>query len=141
MDFSFSQITDHLWDRVSGPLHLRLVINPLVASALAIIDGIRDGRSGRPPYLWSLVMQPDRRRALLKHGCLRIGRVLAVAVLLDGVFQYMTLGQVRPLAALIVGLELAVLPYLIVRGPVARIVRMRRRFAGTGRRGQGRRRA
>jgi hypothetical protein len=46
-----------------------------------------------------------------------------VAVLVDVVYQLLELPRFRPLQALILAFALAVLPYLLVRGPVSRLAR------------------
>ena len=42
---------------------------------------------------------------------------------MDAIYQFMVLGRFYPGEALVIAFVLAVLPYLLIRGPVARIVR------------------
>lgn len=43
----FSRAIEQLLGRASGPLHLRLVIQPIMATILAIRAGLRDAREGQ----------------------------------------------------------------------------------------------
>ena len=53
-------------------------------------------------------------------------------LVLDGVYQYLVLRWFYPGEALLVACVLAVIPYLLVRGPVTIIARARRRSAQKG---------
>ena len=41
--------------RLDGPLHFRFIGQPLMASVLAIIDGVKDAKLGKPPYFWAVI--------------------------------------------------------------------------------------
>ena len=129
MDF-FHVIGQYLadsWDMIvgrgAGPFHLRLIIQPVMASLLGIRAGRRDARAGRPPYFWSVAKADDRfdRRELIRHGWADIGKVFSIAVALDIVYELIELHWVYPIQALIVATALAVIPYLFMRGLANRI--------------------
>jgi hypothetical protein len=124
---TFQRIWENLLERPSGPLALRFVLQPAVASVLAIRDGIRDAREGRSPYFWTVLSNPDERRARLAEGMKATGKVMILAIVLDTIYQIMKLGTFYPGEAIIVAFVLGFLPYLILRGPVARIARRFRR--------------
>lgn len=109
--------------RPEGPLAFRFVLQPIVALSLAIRDGIRDAKSGRTPYIWTIVRVPAERRARLRDGWHATLRVVVVAALVDIIYQIIVLKAVRPLETVCVALVLAYLPYLLARGPAARIAR------------------
>ena len=109
--------------RVGGPLNLRLILQPVVASVLAIRAGLRDARTGRPAYLWSIVTHPFGSVDLQLEGWKAVGKVFVLATILDVVYQVMVFRWVYPGEALLVAFLLACVPYLIVRGPVNRIAR------------------
>ena len=67
MEEMFSRGWYELIARDSGPLHVRLLLQPLVASILAIRSGLNDAREGRPVYFWTLALKPVQRRALLQN--------------------------------------------------------------------------
>lgn len=117
----------HVWEmiegRKTGPLNLRLILQPTMAIILAIRAGLRDAREDRPPYLWSLFSDPGHRRDLLRRGWKDVGKVFLIAVTLDVVYEVIVYHHVYPVQALLVGFVLAILPYLIVRGPASRIAR------------------
>jgi hypothetical protein len=115
---------DGLLARIDGPMSLRLIIQPLVALFFALRDGIRDAREGRSPYFWALFTEPGHRREMLTSGWQSIGKVFVIAIVLDLVFQYLVFDNFRPIGALLAGVVLALFPYLLLRGPVNRLVRL-----------------
>lgn len=109
--------------RLHGPMSFRLLIQPLMALFLAFRDGRKDAREGRAPFFLALLTDPQHRDDMLWSSCKSIGKVFILAVILDNVFQYILFHNFRPGAALIVGVILAVVPYLLLRGTVNRIMR------------------
>jgi hypothetical protein len=88
----------------------------------ASIAGFKDAKLGKAPYFWSLFTDPLHRRELLKNGWKSIGKLFIVAIVLDVIFQIKELHIVYPGEALIVATLLAIMPYLIVRGLVTRLL-------------------
>jgi hypothetical protein len=111
--------------RLSGPGRLRFVIQPTVAILLGVRSGIKDARDGVPPFLWALAFHGERRRALLRSAFISIRDLVAVAILLDVISQFLIFHEVRPGAALLVGPVLITLPYVLARALTNRIVRRR----------------
>lgn len=109
--------------RLDGPMDFRIVLQPIMASLLAIRAGRRDAREGRPPYLWSVVTDPARRRESLRHGWRDIKRVFVFAICLDVTYELIVWHWVYPLQAVIVAIVLALVPYALVRGPANRLAR------------------
>jgi hypothetical protein len=118
----FARVWEMLIGRVDGPFTFRLLIQPTVAAIFAIRAGWRDARAHRPPYLWSIVTNPATRRELLRQGLADVGKVFIVAVILDLTYEMIVYRWVYPGQALIVAAILAFIPYLLIRGPVTRIV-------------------
>jgi hypothetical protein len=112
--------------RLDGPLHFRFIFQPFMAIIFAVIDGIKDAKMGRPPYFWDIVKNPDQRRELMKLGWKRFGKIFILAVVLDVIYQIKVNHWWYPGETLAVAILLAVLPYIIVRGPVNRLVTWRR---------------
>jgi hypothetical protein len=126
----FQRIWENLLTRPSGPLALRFFLQPTVAAVLAIRDGVKDAREGRAPYFWTVVRNPAERRSRLKEGVQATAKVMILAVVFDAVYQIIQFGTFYPGEAIIVAFVLGFLPYLILRGPAARIARrLRRRTA------------
>jgi hypothetical protein len=123
MEDIWMRIAENLTDRVSGPLKFRIVLQPVMAAIFATLSGLKDARTGKPPYFWSLVTDPSHRVDMLKDGWKSIGKVFILALVLDVVYQIIVLRFVYPGEAIIVALALAIVPYLILRGLVTRIAR------------------
>lgn len=118
---------DGLVARIEGPMNFRLILQPLVALFFAFRDGLRDARERKSPYFWALFSEPDHRREMLGSGWQSIGKVFVIAIVLDFIFQYIVFQDFRPIGALLAGIILAVIPYLLLRGPVNRVMQLRRK--------------
>lgn len=123
----FERIAQNLFDRVDAPMAIRLVIQPTMAAILATRDGIRDARQGRAPFGWSLFREPEHRRQRLRDGWRSMRKVFFVALVVDVIYQMIQLGWVYLGEALIVAQVVALVPYVLIRGPVNRIFRARHR--------------
>ena len=124
MNEILARLCQNLYGRVAGPMNLRLVIQPTVATILAIRAGLRDARLGRPPFFWALLWNPAHRRELLRQGRKDVGKVFIFAVILDVVYQLIVHHGVYALESLITAATLAIVPYILVRGPISRIAKM-----------------
>jgi hypothetical protein len=122
-----ADIVQRIWTdllaRESGPESFRFILQPTVASALAIRDGIKDARRGRRPYFWTILHDPEKRRARLREGVAATSRVLGLGLVMDVIYQWKVLGTFYPLEAVIIVLLLAFVPYLLMRGLAERIAR------------------
>ena len=123
MDHIWARVGNNLLARVSGSLKLRLVFQPATAGLLAVRAGLADAKAGRSPYLWGLLRDQGRRKAMLKDGWKSISRVFFLAVAIDVVYQLIDLRFVYVGEAIIVALILAIIPYLALRGLVTRAAR------------------
>lgn len=101
----------------------RLILQPLMATLLAVRAGLKDAREGRPPYLWTVLTDRSRRVDLLRDGWHSIARIFVLAVIMDFIYEFVMGRWFYPLETLTVAVVLAVLPYVLVRGPVNRIAR------------------
>ena len=118
-----SRVWTDLLARPSGPFAFRFILQPLMATLLAVRDGNRDARTGRSPYFWTVLHDPARRRARLVEGLKATARVLGLGIVIDAVYQFRVLNTFYPDEALAVAAFLAFVPYLLIRGPVDRVVR------------------
>jgi hypothetical protein len=121
------EILTRFWDQLiaqpSGPLAFRLILQPIMASILAFRDGLKDAREGRPLYTWTLLTDTAHRASYLLEGLKRVTRVIIFALIMDAVYQFIVLRWFYPGEALVTAFLVAVLPYLLIRGPAARIAR------------------
>jgi predicted LPLAT superfamily acyltransferase len=121
MEDILTRVSENLVGRLHGPLTFRLILQPLVAAFLAFRAGLRDAREGRPPYAWTVVTDPARRRALLREGWKDVAKVFIAAVIIDVIYEIIAIQRIYLGESLIVAAVLALLPYLLLRGPAARI--------------------
>ena len=123
MDETLARISESLAGRVGGPLTFRLILQPLVAAALALRAGLADARLGRRAYVWALLSDPEHRRDRVREGWTDVVKVFVLAFGIDVVYQIVMQRWVYPGDALIVAIVLALVPYLLIRGSVTRIAR------------------
>jgi hypothetical protein len=115
--------------RPDGPMAFRFYLQPLMAMFFAVRDGLRDAREGRPAYGWSLFTahSGQERRTLMHDAWRSVGKVFILACVLDIVYQIIVLKGLRPVETLFVATILALVPYILLRGPVNRLARHSRR--------------
>ena len=109
--------------RLDGPMHLRLILQPAVATFLAIRAGMKDARNGEPPFLAALFRSSKPRRERLRQAWSEIRKVFLLAVVLDAVYQTWVHAGIYLLELLVTATLLALVPYGLVRGPAARVAR------------------
>jgi hypothetical protein len=127
VDEYFSRIVNDLAGRLSGPLTLRLFLQPSVATFFAIRDGLGDARSGRPPHFWRMVSgPPEARRRRLRETWRAVMKVFILAIVLDCVYQWLVFRWLYPVEAIVTAVILAFLPYILLRGMVNRLASGRR---------------
>lgn len=126
MENLWQRIVENLFGRLDGPLHFRFVVQPLMAVIYAVLDGIRDAKQSKPAYFRALLANPGNRKELLKDGWKHAGKVFLLGVALDIIYQVKVFHRFYPIEMLIVALTLAVVPYLLLRGPINRIISTRR---------------
>lgn len=121
MEEILKRVWDNLIARASGPMNFRLIIQPVVAGFFAIRAGLKDSREQRPTFLWTAVTNRAHRPELFRQGRRDVGKVFAIAVALDAIYQLIVQRGVYVLELLIVATSLAVVPYVLLRGPVSRV--------------------
>ena len=125
MDDLFARIWHDLIGRVSGPMKFRLLLQPVMAIIFATRSAIKDARQGNPPYFWALFTNPAERRKMLQSGWKDIGKVFVMAMIVDVLYQIIVHRWVYPGEVVFVALLLAIVPYLLIRGPLNRVLRRR----------------
>jgi hypothetical protein len=112
-----------IFERPGGPMSFRFFLQPLMATIAAAADGYNDARLGRSPYFWTILHDPDKRQGRLTEGVNATARILLIGVCMDAIYQYRSFDTFYPMEALIIAIALAFIPYLLLRGPAARIAR------------------
>jgi len=118
------EVMERLWhdliERPDAPMRFRFILQPVMAAIVAIRHGLIDVRAGRTPYF---------RKALgvarLREGLNATARIILLGIVMDAMYQIIVLGRFYPGEAVIIALVLAFVPYLLIRGPAARIARRR----------------
>jgi hypothetical protein len=115
---------DHLLGRLGGPLSFRFLIQPSVSALIGIAAGVSDAKAGRPAYFFSIFTDAPHRRERLRECWSAIWKVFLVATVLDIVYEIIVFKTVYPGETLIIAVVLAVVPYMVVRGPANRLARL-----------------
>ena len=89
--------------RLSGPGRLRFIVEPMVAIFLGVRDGAKDARTGIPAFLWALAFHDQHRLKMLANAFSSAGDLIAIAILLDLISQFLIFREIRPGAALVLG--------------------------------------
>ncbi|HEX6180302.1 MAG TPA: hypothetical protein VFZ47_03605 [Chitinophagaceae bacterium] len=126
----FSRIWQNLIERTEGPMNLRFFIQPAMAIFFAVRAGLKDAKLDRVPYLWRWATADTGRREIAKEGWKDYGKVFIIATILDIIYQLVVIygrkteSSFYPLESLLVAFLLSFIPYVLVRGPLSRIVRL-----------------
>jgi len=121
MEDILTRIFENLIGRVHGPMSFRFLLQPLMAIIFAVRDGRKDARAGQVPYFWAMFTDPAHRRDLMRNGWKSVGKVFIIALVLDAVYQYIALKWFYPVEALVTAFVLAIVPYVLLRGPANRL--------------------
>lgn len=119
----WQRIFTSIAERPGGPMTFRFILQPMMAALLAAFDGVRDARSGEPPYFWSLVTGSAPRAGQLSDGVIATSRVILLGLVMDVIYQLVEFRTFYPGEAAIISVLLAFVPYLLLRGPFERLAR------------------
>jgi hypothetical protein len=128
LEEAFTRGWANLVGRWGGPMSFRFLVQPTVAILFAIRAGLNDARAHEPPFLWALLSNPGSRQERLGQVRKDVGKVFIVAMILDSIYQVSVHAGIFALELLITATVLAIVPYLVARGPVTRIAK----WAGVG---------
>jgi len=120
---TFERFWSDLVERPSGPMRFRFILQPAMAALAAILDGLKDARTGRSPYFWTVLRVPRERVERLREGLNATARTILLGLAVDVIYQVIVLKTFYPGEALVIALLLGFVPYLILRGLVARAAR------------------
>lgn len=118
-----ARLWQNMLDRSSGRFDFRFFLQPLMAALAAYRDGVADARSGRAPFLRTVLTDPAQRRSRLTEAVLATSRIVLLGLAIDTAYQLYTFDTFHPAEAVLIALLLAFLPYLLLRGLVTRIWR------------------
>jgi hypothetical protein len=109
------QFFEDIFARLSGTGRLRFIFQPTVAILLGSRDGLKDARMGLPYYLWALAFHGAHRREMLRTMLASVRELVAVAILLDIISQFLIFREIHPGAAILLGPVLIGIPYAVSR--------------------------
>ena len=118
-----ARVWQNLLDRPTGPMTFRFFLQPIMAAIAALCDGVKDARAGRSYYLWTILTDPAKRAGRLHEGLIATARVILLGLCMDVIYQFIEFDTFHPAEAVIIALLLAFVPYVLLRGPIARIAR------------------
>ena len=104
-------------------MRFRFILQPLMAAIAAIRGGLKDARTGRSPYFWTIAGNPRERAGRLREGLNATARIILLGVAMDVIYQLLVFRTFYPAEALVIAILLAFVPYVLIRGPVTRIAR------------------
>jgi hypothetical protein len=102
-----------------------------MAAGVALHDGVKDARAGRSAFLWAMMLGIEARGELLWEAIRSTARMVILAAVMDGVYQWLVLDTFYPREAVAIALLLAFMPYLLLRGPIERVARRRLSIDGS----------
>jgi hypothetical protein len=119
----FMRIWQNLLERPGGPMVFRFVLQPIMATIAALRDGVHDARTGRAPFLWTVLGDPTQRGGLLDEALIATARIILLGLAMDTIYQVIEFETFFPAEAVIIALLLAFIPYLVLRGLITRVAR------------------
>ena len=111
-----ARIWQNLFERPGGPMVFRFILQPIMATIAAFLDGVKDARSGRAPFLVTVLNNPAKRAGRLNEAMVATARIILLGLVMDGIYQFIEFETFHPAEAVIIALLLAFLPYLLLRG-------------------------
>jgi hypothetical protein len=124
-----TRVWQNLFERPGGPMVFRFFLQPTMAAIAAWRDGIQDARSGRTPFFAGALTDPGQRTARLNEALVATARIILLGLVMDGIYQAIEFKSFHPVEAVIIALLLAFVPYVLLRGLIARAAR---RWPGRG---------
>jgi hypothetical protein len=129
-DDIFGRVWENIQAHTDGPMHLRFFFQPTVSLIFAIRAGILDARKGVTPYLWRFFFTKNQRGLIAREAWKDVGRIFLIGLVLDIGYQLIVVFKLKtepffyPLESVIVAACLAIIPYLLLRGPVSRLIHL-----------------
>ena len=118
-----ARVWQNLLERASGPMTFRFILQPIMATIAAFLDGVRDARMGRAPFMETVLTNPAKRAARLQEAVIATARIILLGLVIDAIYQFIEFKTFHPAEAVIIALLLAFVPYVVLRGIISRIAR------------------
>jgi hypothetical protein len=118
-----SRLWQNLFERPGGPMVFRFFLQPTMAAIAAWRDGVADARTGRSPFFVGALTDPAQRTVRVNEALVATARIILLGLVMDGIYQAIEFNSFHPVEAVIIALVLAFVPYVLLRGLVARTAR------------------
>jgi hypothetical protein len=118
-----ARLWQNLFERPGGPMVFRFFLQPTMAAIAAWRDGISDARSGRTPFFAGALADRAQRAVRMNEALVATARIILLGLLMDGIYQAIEFNSFHPAEAVIIALLLAFVPYVLLRGLIARAAR------------------
>jgi hypothetical protein len=130
-----ARIWQNLLERWGAPMTFRFVLQPIMATIAAVLDGVKDARTGRAPFWETVLTNPAQRAGRLQQAVIATARIILLGLVMDTIYQVIEFKTFHPAEAVIIALLLAFVPYVVLRGIISRIARwwIGRQSAGASR--------
>lgn len=125
-----TRIWENLIARTEGPMHFRFLIQPTMSLIFTILAARRDVKNNAAPYFWRFLTSAGQRPEIAKEAWKDVGKVFLAGLTLDIIYQLIVVFKLKtetrfyPLESVLVAFLLALIPYIVSRGPVSRILRL-----------------
>jgi len=130
-----ARVWQNLIERSSGPMTFRFILQPIMATIAAFLDGVKDARAGSAPFLATVLTDTAKRAGRLQEAVIATARIILLGLIIDTIYQFIEFKTFHPAEAVIIALLLAFVPYVVLRGIITRIARwwIGRQSAGASR--------
>lgn len=118
---TLSRVWQNLVDRPGGPMLFRFFLQPTMAIIAGVLGGMKDARLGRTPFMQTVLTRPAERADRVNEAVVDTSRIMLLGLVMDTIYQYIEFDTFHPGEAVILTLFLAFLPYVLLRGLVARV--------------------
>jgi len=115
-----TRLWQNLFERPGGPMVFRFFLQPTMAAIAAWRDGLDDARAGRSPFFMGALADPAQRAVRLNEALVATARIILLGLVIDGIYQAIEFNSFHPAEAVIIALALAFVPYVVLRGLIAR---------------------
>jgi len=82
-----ARVWQNLFERLSGPMTFRFILQPIMATIAAILDGVKDARTGRAPFLETVLTNPANRPGRLQEAVIATARIILLGLIMDTSYQ------------------------------------------------------
>jgi uncharacterized membrane protein (DUF485 family) len=94
-----------------------------MAAIAAWRAGVNDARTGRTPFFQAILTDPAQRAVRVNEALVATARIILLGLVMDGIYQAIEFKSFHPVEAVIITLALAFVPYVLLRGLIARAAR------------------